>query len=222
MEATSSARPLPHFEYMPTDGCEPSHRHHPVASPRHSERMQEAPRVGGDRQSQEEHRGRSIGAHAYPNHLSSHRRPAKSTTASTPYETHSRQTAWFEEQEQTSCPRREVSERRRTPERYSARKRTRSPLREAHEQGSRVTVPTMVFRGEQGPHFTSLYNDLLVEEMKVASAIMRRILIETGSFVDIVTWDCLKKLTYLGRDIVLLVHPILGFGGQEVNPTREG
>ncbi|KAJ8426258.1 hypothetical protein Cgig2_030552 [Carnegiea gigantea] len=46
------------------------------------------------------------------------------------------------------------------------------------------------------------------------SAIVRRILIDTGSSMDIITWDYLKKLTYLGRDIVPLVHPILGFGGQ--------
>jgi len=37
--------------------------------------------------------------------------------------------------------------------------------------------------------------------------------------MDIITWDCLKKLTYLGQDIVPLVHPILGIRGQEVNPT---
>jgi len=55
--------------------------------------------------------------------------------------------------------------------------------------------------------------------MKVASAIIRRILINIGSSMDIITWDCLKKLTYPGRDIVPLVHPILGFGGQEVNLT---
>ncbi|KAJ8428159.1 hypothetical protein Cgig2_028034 [Carnegiea gigantea] len=30
----------------------------------------------------------------------------------------------------------------------------------------------------------------------------------------------LKKLAHLGRDLVPLVNPILGFGGQEVNPTR--
>ena len=36
--------------------------------------------------------------------------------------------------------------------------------------------------------------------------------------MDIITWDCLKKLTYPGRDIIPLVHLIVGFGGQEVNP----
>ena len=65
----------------------------------------------------------------------------------------------------------------------------------------------MVFDGEQGSRFTSPHNDLLVVEMKVASAIVRRILIDTRSSVDIITWDCLKKLTYMGREIVLLVHP---------------
>ncbi|KAJ8428754.1 LOW QUALITY PROTEIN: hypothetical protein Cgig2_003068 [Carnegiea gigantea] len=88
------------------------------------------------------------------------------------------------------------------------------------KQGSGITVPTMVFRGGEGPRFTSPHNDLLVVEMKVASAIVRRILINAGSSVDIITWDCLKKLKYPGREIIPLVHPILGFGGQEVNPTR--
>ncbi|KAJ8446910.1 hypothetical protein Cgig2_013211 [Carnegiea gigantea] len=61
-------------------------------------------------------------------------------------------------------------------------------------------VPTMVFDGKEAPHFPSPHNDPLVVEMKIAS-------------------DCLEKLTYLRRDIVPLVHPILDFSGQEVNPT---
>ncbi|KAJ8420251.1 hypothetical protein Cgig2_014905 [Carnegiea gigantea] len=51
--------------------------------------------------------------------------------------------------------------------------------------------------------------------MKVANAIVRRILVDTESSVDIIIWDCLKKLTYPGREIIPLVHPILGFEGQE-------
>ena len=54
--------------------------------------------------------------------------------------------------------------------------------------------------------------------MKIASAIVQLILVDKGSSVDIITWDCLKKLVHPERDIVPLVHPILGFGGQEVNP----
>ena len=45
----------------------------------------------------------------------------------------------------------------------------------------------MVFGGEQGPRFTSPHNDPLVVEMKVASVIVQRILIDIGSFVDIIT-----------------------------------
>ncbi|KAJ8430452.1 hypothetical protein Cgig2_030108 [Carnegiea gigantea] len=87
------------------------------------------------------------------------------------------------------------------------------------EQGPCTTVPTMVFGGKEAPRFASPHNDPLVIEMKIASAIVRRILIDMGSSVDIIIWDCLKKLTHPRRAIVPLVHPILGFGGQEVNPT---
>jgi len=55
--------------------------------------------------------------------------------------------------------------------------------------------------------------------MKVPSVMARLILIDIGNSVDIITWDCLRKLKYQGREIVPLVNPILGFRGQEVNPT---
>lgn len=35
--------------------------------------------------------------------------------------------------------------------------------------------------------------------------------------MDIITWDCLKKFKHPVREIIPLVQPILGFGGQEVN-----
>jgi len=44
----------------------------------------------------------------------------------------------------------------------------------------------MVF-GEQGLRFTTPHNDPLVVEMKVTSAIVRRILIDMKSSVDIIT-----------------------------------
>ncbi|KAJ8424522.1 hypothetical protein Cgig2_022511 [Carnegiea gigantea] len=47
-------------------GCEPYRKCDPAASPRYGERVQEAPRVDGDRWSREENRDHSIGAHAYP------------------------------------------------------------------------------------------------------------------------------------------------------------
>jgi len=87
------------------------------------------------------------------------------------------------------------------------------------EQGPCLMGPTMVFGRNEAPQFASPHNDPLVVEMKIASAIVPRILVEMGSFVDIITWDCLKKLAYPGCDIVPLVHHILDFGGQEVNPT---
>ncbi|KAJ8451406.1 hypothetical protein Cgig2_017797 [Carnegiea gigantea] len=55
--------------------------------------------------------------------------------------------------------------------------------------------------------------------MKIASAIVRRILVDTGSSVDIITWDCLKKLAHPRCDIVPMANPILGFGLHEVHPS---
>ncbi|KAJ8434815.1 hypothetical protein Cgig2_033537 [Carnegiea gigantea] len=87
------------------------------------------------------------------------------------------------------------------------------------EQGNYIIVPIMIFNGREGEHFSSPHNDPLVVELKVANALLRRILIDTGSSINIFTWDYLKRLKHLGREIVPPVHPILGFGGQEVSPT---
>ena len=57
------------------------------------------------------------------------------------------------------------------------------------EQGDCVTVPTMVFDECEGSHFCSSHTYPLVVELKVANALVRRILIDTVSFVDIITWD---------------------------------
>ncbi|KAJ8441486.1 hypothetical protein Cgig2_011163 [Carnegiea gigantea] len=66
------------------------------------------------------------------------------------------------------------------------------------KQGPHVMVPTMVFGGKEVPRFASLHNDPLVVEIKIASVIVQTILVDTGSSVDIITWDCLKRLTHPG------------------------
>ena len=54
------------------------------------------------------------------------------------------------------------------------------------DQGPRVTVPTMVFSRKEASRCASSRDDPLVVEMKIASVIVRRILIDTGSSVDII------------------------------------
>ncbi|KAJ8419480.1 hypothetical protein Cgig2_006638 [Carnegiea gigantea] len=243
-QAASSAKPFPRFIYVPTMGSEPSHMHDPVASHRHNERVQEAPHVNEDRRSREVPR-HSIRAKAHLNHHTSYGRPAKLTTASTPYATHSRQTAWpppmtsapkpqnarkyceFHEQNgYTTAECRELrkalyelADKGQIFEAGSAkaslgllgRLNFREPSRSLPlNKGEASQSPPWCLVGEESSRFISPHTDPLVLEIKVASAIVRKILIDAGSSVDIITWDCLKKLTYSGRDIVPLVHPILG------------
>jgi len=68
-------------------------------------------------------------------------------------------------------------------------------------------------------YFSPPHNDPLVVELKVANALIRQIVIDIRSFVDIIIWEYLKRLKHQRRKIVSLVHPILGFRGQEVNRT---
>ncbi|KAJ8439295.1 LOW QUALITY PROTEIN: hypothetical protein Cgig2_018072 [Carnegiea gigantea] len=87
------------------------------------------------------------------------------------------------------------------------------------EQGSRITVPTIVFHCQEGPHLLSPHTNPLVVELKVANALIHQILIDTEKSIEIITWVRLKRLKHPRREIIPLVHPFRGFGGQEVNPT---
>ena len=40
------------------------------------------------------------------------------------------------------------------------------------EEGSRITVPTMIFDGREGLHLSALHLDPLVVELKVANALV--------------------------------------------------
>ena len=53
------------------------------------------------------------------------------------------------------------------------------------EHGNRITLPTMIFDGRKGQHFSSPCNHLLVIELKVANALVW-ILIDTGSSTNII------------------------------------
>ncbi|KAJ8423014.1 hypothetical protein Cgig2_013486 [Carnegiea gigantea] len=148
MEAANSARPLLHFDYVPTTACEPSHWLTCVLSPHHTDRDYEA--------SQSNRNGRPrMGNHdrlaAVTSLLSS--RPdqgqsAKSTTASKPYTTHFRGRGYH----------------RRGYAKGMIRLAWKAQLRGAQqvlraEYGAPVTVPTMVFGRGKALHFASPHNN---------------------------------------------------------------
>ncbi|KAJ8427241.1 hypothetical protein Cgig2_016933 [Carnegiea gigantea] len=156
VEAASSVRPLSRFNYVPTAGCEPSHRHVSMASHRHGDGVREATRM--DR---------------------------------------NRPTLPSEEARRARAPRRRMLHRNSGHYRQWIHRRIHSIRLEGlalrgqqvlmAERGSQVTVPTMVSSGGEGLCCTSPHNDPLVVEMKVASAIVPRILVNTGRSMDIIT-----------------------------------
>ncbi|KAJ8432200.1 LOW QUALITY PROTEIN: hypothetical protein Cgig2_013742 [Carnegiea gigantea] len=81
----------------------------------------------------------------------------------------------------------------------------------ADDHGNRITIPTTIFNGCECQHFSCLHNEPLGVELKVANALVHRILMDTRSFTDIITWDYLKRIKHPRREITPIVHPILGF-----------
>ncbi|KAJ8432623.1 hypothetical protein Cgig2_032904 [Carnegiea gigantea] len=72
------------------------------------------------------------------------------------------------------------------------------------EQGAPVNIPIITFNESKRRPVMALFDDLVVIELKVASALVCIILIDTRNSADIITWECLQKLKYPGRDITPL------------------
>ncbi|KAJ8425846.1 LOW QUALITY PROTEIN: hypothetical protein Cgig2_033941 [Carnegiea gigantea] len=98
MEPVNAARPLPHFDYVPTTGYELSHQYAHVPSPHHPEKDREASRSNQSGRPYTGNHDRCAAAATRPSGHPVQGQTAKSTTTSTPYVTHSKQTTWLEEQ----------------------------------------------------------------------------------------------------------------------------
>jgi len=77
-----------------------------------------------------------------------------------------------------------------------------------------LSGPIMTFgledmRPLQGPH-----NDSLVVQLKIATAMVQRVLVDTGSYVAIITLECFEKRQYSEKDLEATGTPLVGFGGQ--------
>jgi len=81
--------------------------------------------------------------------------------------------------------------------------------------GPTITLGLQDMRPLQTPH-----NDALVIQLKVVTAIVRRILVGTASSVDVITLECLKKLQYSEKDLEAVVAPIVGFGNNRHMPLE--
>ncbi|KAJ8427002.1 LOW QUALITY PROTEIN: hypothetical protein Cgig2_013942 [Carnegiea gigantea] len=71
---------------------------------------------------------------------------------------------------------------------------------------------TMTFDPEDIRPFP--HNGALVIQVNIATAMLRRILVDTRSSIDIITLECLTKLQYKKKDLEAVETPVVGFRGQ--------
>lgn len=80
-------------------------------------------------------------------------------------------------------------------------------------------TPRMIFGGEEVDRIIQVpHDDPLAVEMKVANSLVKRVLVDSGSSANIITWDCLRQLKYNREDLSPISQPLVGFGGQTVYP----
>ncbi|KAJ8429887.1 LOW QUALITY PROTEIN: hypothetical protein Cgig2_014167 [Carnegiea gigantea] len=191
MEAVNSVKLLLHFNYIPTN-----------------EQEREVSR--SDRSNQphtEQHGQRAI---VRPSGHPTQGAMAKSTTASTPYATHSRRTTWLEEQKQTFRHWGEISNRPIFKKRTLFLRREQEPTQPQLWDEECLTEVVATIAGSHTEGMTRLAWRAQLR------SIQQVLTTEQGPRITMPT----MKLTHPGCDIVPLVYPILGFGGQRVNPTE--
>jgi len=82
-----------------------------------------------------------------------------------------------------------------------------------------LTGPTRTFGPEDLRPLQAPHDDPLVVQLKIAAAMVRRVLIDTGSSVDIITLECFRKLQYTEKDLEAAGTPLVGFEGQPTYPV---
>ncbi|KAJ8429898.1 hypothetical protein Cgig2_008783 [Carnegiea gigantea] len=228
IDAASSARPLPHFDYASTTGYEPSRGHIPVVAHCRSDEkgtadheestvaspLGQMPEPG--RTSKLNH-GLNVVCDPFSVYCLEHpmlKRPSLMTSAPKPhnvrkyYEFHEQNGRMTTECQELRKAFHELADKgqinrflkrgprflqkERKPVRPEAREKECSTkivatIAKGYVEGSHGRAGELIYsthdgaRGGESPHITSPHNDPLVVEIEVVSAIVRRILIDTGS-----------------------------------------
>jgi len=87
----------------------------------------------------------------------------------------------------------------------------------AKEFKPRVGLTMTVSPKNMHPLQTS-HNDALVIQLKIVPTMIHWIVVDTESYIDIITLECLKKLQYSEKDLQPVESPIVDFGGHATYP----
>ena len=79
--------------------------------------------------------------------------------------------------------------------------------------------PMVTFGLEDMRPLQAQHNDPLVVQRKITTAMVRRILVDTRSSVDIITFECFRKLQYSEKDLEAIGMPLVSFGGHTTYPV---
>ncbi|XP_021729506.1 uncharacterized protein LOC110696506 [Chenopodium quinoa] len=86
-------------------------------------------------------------------------------------------------------------------------------------QTSKSSFPEVHISEKDRGNVRRPHDDPIVVECKIANQRVGRILIDTGSPFDIISYRCLEKLKYKPSNMNQVTYPLVGFGGRVVHPV---
>ncbi|KAJ8432523.1 LOW QUALITY PROTEIN: hypothetical protein Cgig2_030315 [Carnegiea gigantea] len=155
-----------------------------------------------------------------------HNSVSPSCIVTIPYASKSRGARWYEEQEESSRPHYLAGggfeERVPSPARFVGRTFTSTPTPRYQKSQIRklsqvmstrelkpLVGPTLTFGPEDISPLQASHNDALVIQLRIATVTAHRMLVDTGSFVDVIMLECLKKLQYNEKNTWKLLRILL-------------
>ncbi|XP_021775720.1 uncharacterized protein LOC110739572 [Chenopodium quinoa] len=86
-------------------------------------------------------------------------------------------------------------------------------------QSSKNAFPEVLISEKDQGQVRQPHDDPIVIECKIANQRVGRILIDTESSFDLISYQCLTKLKYKSGSMHQAPHPLVGFGGGVVHPV---
>ena len=97
-------------------------------------------------------------------------------------------------------------------------KRNRKRKKEVWMVIEDLSIPDIVISQSDGSHIKQPHNDALVISAYVKNYLVKRMLVDDGSAVNVLTWDTFRKMEGSPGDLKNTINPTTSFYGGTIQP----
>ena len=92
------------------------------------------------------------------------------------------------------------------------------PCKEVYMARANYPTPTIIITPEDGSHVKQPHNDALVISAHIKNYLVRRMLVDDGSAVNVLTWEAFRTMEGSSVELKPITNPITSFCGGTIKP----